>query len=142
MKNLVILLMTISILLFTINVGADGPYRGGYQGGGQYHGGYRGGVTNNYYNTHHNNNGSYWWVIPGAVALGAGIGYWAFGPPVNTAPPQTIIIQQPPQVVYTQPPPPQTNYWFYCQSPAGYYPHVPACPGGWMQVVPNNNPPR
>jgi len=138
MKNFIILIMTISILFFSMNVQADPPR--GYMGGGYgynhgYHGGYRGGVTNNYYNNHNNNSGSYWW-IPGAIGLGFGLGYWAFGPPVQTPPPQTIIIQQPPAVVYTQPPPPQNNYWFYCQNPAGYYPHVPACPGGWMQVVP------
>ena len=28
-------------------------------------------------------------------------------------------------------------YW-YCRDPAGYYPDVQACPGGWVQVVPNN----
>ena len=138
MKNFIILVMTISILFFGITAQADPPR--GYMGGGYgynhgYHGGYRGGVTNNYYNNNHNNNGSYWWV-PGAIGLGFGLGYWAFGPPAYTAPPQTIIIQQPPAVVYNQPPPPQNNYWFYCQNPAGYYPHVPACPGGWMQVVP------
>jgi hypothetical protein len=27
-------------------------------------------------------------------------------------------------------------YW-YCGDPAGYYPDVQTCPGGWLQVVPN-----
>src|SRR5690242_12579894 len=28
-------------------------------------------------------------------------------------------------------------YW-YCRDPAGYYPDVQACPGGWEQVLPNS----
>ena len=34
-------------------------------------------------------------------------------------------------------PQPQTNYWYYCQDPEGYYPNVEECPDGWQQVVPN-----
>jgi hypothetical protein len=30
-----------------------------------------------------------------------------------------------------------SNYW-YCRDPAGYYPAVPTCPSGWLQVVPND----
>jgi len=28
-------------------------------------------------------------------------------------------------------------YWYYCRSPAGYYPDTQTCPSGWLQVVPN-----
>ena len=28
-------------------------------------------------------------------------------------------------------------YQWYCRDPAGYYPDVPACLSGWLQVVPN-----
>ena len=31
---------------------------------------------------------------------------------------------------------PGSIYW-YCLDPAGYYPDVQSCPGGWVQVVPN-----
>lgn len=34
-------------------------------------------------------------------------------------------------------PQPQTNYWYYCQDPEGYYPDVNECPDGWQQVAPN-----
>ncbi|MFA5923265.1 MAG: hypothetical protein WC856_18580 [Methylococcaceae bacterium] len=35
-------------------------------------------------------------------------------------------------------PQPQTNYWYYCQDPQGYYPDVVGeCPDGWQQVAPN-----
>jgi hypothetical protein len=38
-----------------------------------------------------------------------------------------------PAPVYPAPPP---TYWYYCQNPPGYYPHVAQCPGGWLTVVP------
>jgi len=28
------------------------------------------------------------------------------------------------------------GYWYYCHGPAGYYPNVADCPGGWEQVAP------
>jgi hypothetical protein len=31
-----------------------------------------------------------------------------------------------------------SNYWYYCYDPAGYYPAVQTCPGGWQQVLPTN----
>ena len=30
----------------------------------------------------------------------------------------------------------RTFDWYYCQNPAGYYPSVPQCPSGWLQVAP------
>jgi hypothetical protein len=30
----------------------------------------------------------------------------------------------------------QPFYWYYCANPAGYYPTVRACPGGWQQIAP------
>ena len=41
-----------------------------------------------------------------------------------------------PAPVYTAPPVPMPTYGYYCTNPAGYYPYVPQCPGGWMTVVP------
>jgi hypothetical protein len=57
-------------------------------------------------------------------------------PPVVAAPP--VYVQPAPQV-YVQPPPPQP-YWYYCDNPAGYYPYVAQCAGGWRQVP--ASPPR
>ena len=31
-----------------------------------------------------------------------------------------------------------SSYQWYCNDPAGYYPDVQACPGGWLQVTPNS----
>ena len=30
----------------------------------------------------------------------------------------------------------QSNYWYYCRNPEGYYPYVKQCPEGWLQVAP------
>ena len=32
------------------------------------------------------------------------------------------------------------SYWYYCENPAGYYPYVSQCPGGWLPVVPRARP--
>jgi len=55
-------------------------------------------------------------------------------PPVVTAPSRSpVYIQQQPEPKLAQP---KTNYWYYCQYPQGYYPHIKECPGGWTQVAP------
>ncbi len=59
--------------------------------------------------------------------------------PVVVVPTPPVYIQQPQPV---QPAPPAasvittTHYWHYCEDPAGYYPEVESCPGGWIQVPP------
>jgi hypothetical protein len=30
----------------------------------------------------------------------------------------------------------QEDYWYYCQSPSGYYPEIPECHSGWIKVLP------
>ncbi len=69
--------------------------------------------------------------------------YWPAYPPVVYPPvvvvpadPPVYIQQQPAQLV---PPPPEstvTNYWYYCQNPAGYYPEVERCSDDWIKVPP------
>jgi hypothetical protein len=54
-------------------------------------------------------------------------------------PPPVVIEQQPPVYIQQEPP---VQYWYYCQNPQGYYPHVRQCPGGWLQVVPSPPPGR
>jgi len=34
----------------------------------------------------------------------------------------------------------ESNYWYYCTNPEGYYPYVKQCPGGWQKVVPQPPP--
>jgi hypothetical protein len=39
-----------------------------------------------------------------------------------------------PPAAVPSPPPAETQYWYYCPDPAGYYPYVPQCRTGWEQV--------
>lgn len=73
---------------------------------------------------------------------GPGYGYYGPGwwptPSYYYAPPTVVVPSyQPPPVVYEAPrplgPPPE-SFWYYCSNPAGYYPSVPDCPGGWTPV--------
>ena len=38
---------------------------------------------------------------------------------------------------YYYPAAPVTQYWYYCQGAAAYYPYVHECPGGWEPVIPS-----
>jgi hypothetical protein len=31
---------------------------------------------------------------------------------------------------------PPASYWYYCTSPAGYFPHVQQCGSAWIPVIP------
>jgi hypothetical protein len=80
----------------------------------------------------------------GRVGVGVFVGapFWspwyypAYYPPVvieRRAPP-VYIEQSPPvemraQTVYS-------GYWYYCQSPSGYYPEIRECPQGWLKIPP------
>ena len=80
------------------------------------------------------------------IGLGIGLGllgltYPYYGNPYYSGYGPAPVIQQPAAEMYVQPSPQQSsepNYWYYCQSPEGYYPYVKHCPGGWMQVVPTS----
>jgi hypothetical protein len=55
------------------------------------------------------------------------------------------VVVPPPAVVVAPPPTcyvertPVTQYWHYCQNPAGDYPNVQECPDGWVQVPPRSD---
>ena len=70
----------------------------------------------------------FWW----------GPGWWGPPYPYYTDPP--VVVQQEPPI-YPDAVPQTQYYWYYCQNPAGYYPYVQQCPGGWMTVVPPTGPP-
>jgi hypothetical protein len=53
--------------------------------------------------------------------------YYYTPPPVVVTPPTTYIER-----------PSAEAYWYYCQNPAGYYPQISQCPGGWIQVAPRS----
>ena len=68
--------------------------------------------------------------------------FWGLAPyyfdrrPLYVQPP-IYIEQSPPR--YTQQLAP---VWYYCQSPAGYYPYVQQCGLAWLAVDPRTVPPR
>ncbi len=81
------------------------------------------------------------------------LGFW-FGPAVVWAPPPVWVAPPPrlhcgpPPILYSPPPTVWVergrggdDYWYYCETPRGYYPYVRSCPGGWMRVVPDTVPP-
>jgi hypothetical protein len=84
----------------------------------------------------------YWGPAPGAWC---GPRYY-YGGPVYYAPPPVIIHRPPvyvqPQHVYVQRGQEESNYWYYCDNPQGFYPYIKSCPGGWMKVVPDTVPPN
>ncbi|MCB1949373.1 hypothetical protein [Nitrosomonas sp.] len=78
-----------------------------------------------------------------------GYGYYDpfFYPPIYGYPP-VVVPMTPPVIMQSTPPvyiqqqeqpvpgQSQTNYWYYCQDPDGYYPYVKQCPSGWLRVNP------
>jgi hypothetical protein len=113
------------------------------RGGGERHDGWRGGgrdigrfherdvhVWREGHWEHGRHDGRYgwWWLAAGL---------WYFYPvPVYPYPdpysPPVVMVQPTPAPSPAVPPP--TQYWYYCDSARGYYPYVPACPGGWRAV--------
>jgi hypothetical protein len=67
-------------------------------------------------------------------------GHWEpVGPPavVIQPPPPPVYVEQPSSTPAPQAQPPmQPGMWYYCRQPAGYYPSVKECPGGWQAVPP------
>ena len=59
---------------------------------------------------------------------------------ITPAPPVVVVPQQP-QTYVQRNQRQESDYWYYCQNPQGYYPYIKSCPGGWMKVVPDTVPP-
>jgi hypothetical protein len=69
--------------------------------------------------------------------------WWSVGPewylfPAPVYPyPEYAVVAPPPVVVQPAPPvsgAPPSQFWYYCNSPQGYYPQVPNCNGPWQEV--------
>ena len=95
----------------------------------------------------HGHNGGTRVFIGGSLWLGPPP-YWGppawgpayyYGAPAYYGPPP-VVVQQPP--VYVQRGQAEAEYWYYCDSPQGFYPYIKSCPGGWMKVVPETVPPN
>ena len=85
----------------------------------------------------HGGRWGWWWIGP------AGVWTWyAFNPYYPYYPPYGYPYY--PYYGYPYPPPestlplsnmpPPPQYWYYCDSAKGYYPHVASCPEGWRPV--------
>ena len=124
MKKIATVIVAVASLLLVATVPADARGRGGSHGHHGFH--------------HH-----------GRVVVGAGVFlgpvwwpdyYWYppyyypyYYPPVYDPGYTTPAVAQPPTYIQQAPVP---TYWYYCESPPGYYPYVQQCPGGWLTVVP------
>lgn len=102
-----------------------GGWNGGWQGGGHgaWHGGWDGGWR-----------APVVFVGPRYVVVPPAFYYsrpYLYAPSIAVAAPPLVVVAPAPPV-YTQISP----YWYYCQNPAGYFPSVPQCPSGWLQVAP------
>jgi hypothetical protein len=84
------------------------------------------------------------------INLGVPFSPWYYPPYYYPYPPVVAVQPAPPPVYvergadYLDAPGPSatSNYWYYCPSPAGYYPYVNQCPSGWMTVLPQAPGPR
>ena len=145
MQKIKVIYLTIGLLAMIANSsvvarGGDGG-GGGYSGGGYSHGHrhlYLGINYGGFYGP-----GYYGYPFYG-YGYGYGYPFYDYGypfyyPPYYAYPPTIIVPTEPPvyiQKEQPQPVQPQSNYWYYCENPQGYYPYVKNCPNGWQQVSP------
>ena len=62
-------------------------------------------------------------------------GYYGYAPPPVVVTPPPVVVTPPPTSYVERP---ASDYWHYCGDPAGYYPEVQQCPGGWTRVAPRS----
>jgi hypothetical protein len=92
----------------------------------------------NWYQGPHIGVNAWWWIVDGH--------WYAYPRPFYPYPdpyrPAEVIVQQAPVEMVEQDPPTTASdstqqavqYWYYCAKPAGYYPYVAKCAGGWKKV--------
>jgi len=121
------------------------PYRGyrygGYRYGGYPYWGYRYGGYPYYGSNVYFSSGGIW------LGPGWGIGWPYYYPysypysyPYYSTPP--VVVEQPPtEYIERDQEPEESNYWYHCSDPEGYYPTVQCCPSGWSKEIPSSLPP-
>jgi hypothetical protein len=123
----------------SIGVGVYGPgYYGGYYGGPRpYYGGPRPYYGGGWYGPRWYGPGPYYYGPPAVYAYP-----YPYPPAVTVVPAQPPVYIERDPGTYSQVPAPQaqqpleSGFWYYCRNPAGYYPNVGECPGGWEKVPP------
>jgi hypothetical protein len=107
--------------------GGGGNWNGGggwLGGGGGWHGNVGAWHGGSWYHGWHGGVFGWWWAVPG-------YDWYAFDAPIYPYPPYPGA---PPPVA--GPLSPGAGFWYYCPSPAGYYPYVQQCAGPWQPVPP------
>jgi hypothetical protein len=123
--------------------GYVGRGSGGYVGRGS--GGYVGRGGSGGFRGHGGHGGHF----SGSIWIGPGWGLWdpffypyyPYYPYQYPYQPPVVIQQEPQEYILPEQQPEETNYWYYCRNPKGYYPYVKTCPGGWLKVAPAPAPP-
>lgn len=129
-----LLALTLSVFMLALGGANDAWASGDYHGHGGHHGHYG----------HHSYHGHHGGHFRSSFGIFLGDPFW-WGPrpyyrpyPLPYYQPQTIVIErEPPVYVQRQPP----ALWYYCPSPAGYYPYVQNCAQQWVSVDPQSVPP-
>jgi hypothetical protein len=141
MQNIKLMCLTIGLLAIIANDSIFARGSGsGHSGSSHSHGHSHIGISvGGYYGPGFYGYGGYGY---GGYGYGYGYPYYYppfYYPPAYAYPPTVIAPSAPPvyiQQEQPQPVQPQSNYWYYCQDPEGYYPYVKNCPGGWQPVSP------
>lgn len=128
--------------------GRDVVTRSGSRGGGVVtrsgsRGG-RGGYSSRYVSPGHSHG-----HFSGSIWIGPSWGLWdPFWYPYYPypsyryyTPPTVVVPQEPQEYILPESQQRETDYWYFCRNPEGYYPYVERCPSGWMRVVPDMTPP-
>lgn len=89
-----------------------------------------------WYHGYHDGRNAWWWFAGGV--------WYAYSSPIYPYPdpyqPPVVMVQTPQPPVYVEQAPtpvqtaPQTQFWYYCANPSGYYPYVPNCSVDWQKV--------
>ena len=126
---LFMLAVTIAPLTFAVADGhrGGGGHGEGHGGGGERHEWREGGWHNGW----HDHREGWWWVT-GGLWYPYPTAIYPYPEPYLPPVSYTVVQPAPPAPVVVQP---QPSVWYYCDRPAGYYPYIPSCPGGWRSVA-------
>jgi hypothetical protein len=142
MKQITLACFIIALIASNSVWARGGGGHGGFGGGGHYGGGWGG----HYGGGGYYGRGGYYSGMGLGLGLGYGLGYYGgYYSPYYGYPSTVITVPvTPPVYIQQTPPAAQQNpsgYWYYCNSPQGYYPYIKQCPSGWQQVEPTPPPP-
>jgi len=124
--------------------GGGGRYGGGHYGGPYYGDGGHYGGGRGYYGPRGSYGRSSFGFYFGAPFYPYPYYSYPYQYPYYYPPAIITVPVTPPVYIQQSPPAAQQNpsgYWYYCNSPEGYYPYIKDCPNGWQQVEPTPSAP-